>query len=70
MSEILVKCASCEQFLVHKKGKIKIIKNEEEAKLYASVLKQLIVVNDILCQPCRLSIYRNKNKKMMMITLK
>lgn len=56
-----MKCAGCNTFLKKIKGKKKIVKNVNEANNFSSSLQRIIIVNDILCNKCRLSIYKNKN---------
>jgi len=46
--------------LIKVKGEKKIIKNVNEANDFSSSSQQIIVVNDILCTKCRLSIYKKK----------
>jgi len=55
-----LKYAGCDTLLIKVKGKKKIIKNVNEANDFSSCLQQIIVVNDILCTKCRLSIYKKK----------
>lgn len=57
-----LKCADCDKFLNKVKGKKKMIHNENEANAFARLFQRNIIVNDILCNKCRLSIY-SKSKK-------
>lgn len=57
-----LKCAGCDKFLNKVKGKKKMIHNENEANAFARLFQRNIIVNDILCNKCRLSIY-SKSKK-------
>ena len=50
-------CAGCDAFLNKRKGK-KDNKNATEANDFSLCLKRIIVVDDILCYSCRLSIYK------------
>ena len=56
--KIDVKCAGCDTFLWKTRGKKKIVKDENDARL---LLQKEISINDILCQKCRLSAYKSYN---------
>lgn len=57
-------CAGCDIFLRKSMGKKKLIKNEVEANTFSCSLKRVIAIDDMLCNKCRLSIYRwNYDKK-------
>ena len=55
------KCKNCNKFLRKVTGYKKVIKTEDEAKLFSDCLNNTIVVNDIFCNKCRLIRYINKN---------
>lgn len=57
----ILKCAGCDTFLNKVAGKKKIVNNANEAHDFSSSLQRIIVVDDILCKKCRLSIYKKKN---------
>lgn len=63
INSISCKCAGCDAYLVNTKGKRKLIANEEEANTFSLFLQRTINVDDIICQKCRLSIYKKKNSK-------
>ncbi|XP_011873641.1 PREDICTED: uncharacterized protein LOC105565230, partial [Vollenhovia emeryi] len=54
------KCAGCDKSLKKIRGKKKLIRHEDEANTFAHLLQQNIIVNDIICSKCRLSIYRKQ----------
>ena len=60
--KINVRCSGCEAFVNKRKGKKKIIKNAIEANNFSLCLNRTIVVDDILCHSCRLSIYKKRLK--------
>lgn len=53
------KCKNCN--LCKIPGYKKIIKNEEEAKVFSDCLNKTVIVNDIFCKKCRLEKYVLKN---------
>ncbi|CAG9785484.1 unnamed protein product [Diatraea saccharalis] len=54
------KCNNCNKYLCKIPGYKKIIKNEEEAKVFSDCLNKIVIVNDIFCKKCRLIPYINK----------
>ncbi|XP_008553228.3 uncharacterized protein LOC103575255 [Microplitis demolitor] len=54
------KCKNCNKYLSRIPGYKKIIKNEEEAKVFSDCLNKTVIVNDIFCKKCRLIPYVNK----------
>lgn len=54
------KCPGCDCLLIHSSGRKKQIENAQEANNYSISLQRAIFVDDIICQKCRLSIYRKK----------
>ena len=56
--KINVQCAGCDAFVNKRKGKKKTIKNETDANDFSLSLNRIIMVNDILCHSCRLSMYK------------
>ncbi|CAG9785764.1 unnamed protein product [Diatraea saccharalis] len=54
------KCKNCNKYLCKIPGYKKIIKNEEEAKVFSDCLNKIVIVNDIFCKKCRLTPYINK----------
>ena len=53
----------CETELKKSVGRKKLVSDEVEANAFSRCLKRRIAVNDILCNKCRLSIYRNNSDK-------
>lgn len=54
-------CAGCDVILRKTRGKKKLMNTTDEAKAFSSCLKRVIVVGDILCCKCRLTVYREDN---------
>lgn len=54
------KCKNCNKYLCKIPGYKKLIKNEEEAKVFSDCLNKTVIVNDIFCKKCRLISYINK----------
>lgn len=55
-------CAGCDVILRKTRGKKKLTNNmKDEAKAFSSCLKRVIVVGNILCCKCRLTVYRKDN---------
>lgn len=55
-----LRCDGCDKIFRKIKGKKKLINNEYEAKEYSTCLGRTLIVNNILCGKCRLTIYREK----------
>lgn len=54
------KCQNCSKYFRSCMGYKKIIKSEEEARLYSERCNKKIAISDALCNKCRLLKYRNK----------
>ena len=53
--------AGCDVILRKTRRKKKLMNTTDEAEAFPSCLKQVIVVGDILCCKCRLTVYREDN---------
>ena len=60
--KINVQCAGCDAFVNKRKGITNIIKNATEANDFSLSLNRIVMVNDILCHSCLLSIYKKSLK--------
>lgn len=58
-----LKCTGCDMLLRKIKGKKKLIRNEDEANVFGRSLQRTIIINDIICNKCRLSIYKKQKPK-------
>ena len=56
-------CVGCDTKLKRSVGRKKLVSEEIEANAFSRFLKRRIAVDDILCNKCRLSIYRNNSDK-------
>ena len=63
MVAINLKSAGCDALSRKVTGKKKHVKNENEANDFSSSLKQIIVVDDILCNKCRICVYKKNPGK-------
>ena len=54
-------CGGCDVILRKTRGIKMLMNNADEAKAFSSCLKRVIVVCDILCFKCRLTVYREDN---------
>ena len=60
---LVSKCAGCDALLRKVTGKKKHVKNESEANDFSSSSTRMIIVDDSLCDKCRLCVYEKNPEK-------